>query len=125
DVLIGKFIQDLLKVEEAEARRIQKQYFREHGTTLSGLMRHHEVDPVAFLEYVHAIDVTPVDPSPKLDAALTRLPGRKLIFTNGSTRHAENVMDRLGVSHHFEGVFDIVAAEYVPKPNPETHRSLL
>lgn len=125
DVLIGRFVQELLKVDEAEARRIQKQYFREHGTTLFGLMRNHAVDPAAFLEYVHAIDVTPVDPSPQLDAALARLPGRKLIFTNGSVRHAENVMNRLGVGHHFEGVFDIVAAEYLPKPNPETYRSLL
>lgn len=125
DVLIGRFVQDLLKVDATEARRLQKQYFREHGTTLSGLMRHHEVDPAAFLDYVHAIDVTPVPPSPALDAVLARLPGRKLIFTNGSVRHAENVMNRLGVAHHFEGVFDIVAAEYRPKPDPQTYRALL
>lgn len=125
DRLIGRFVQELLEVDEAEARRIQKQYFREHGTTLCGLMRHHNVDPAEFLEYVHAIDLSPVAPSPALDAALARLPGRKLVFTNGSVRHAENVLNRLGVTHHFEGVFDIVAAEYRPKPDPETYRALL
>jgi putative hydrolase of the HAD superfamily len=125
DVLIGQFVQEHLQVDAVEARRLQKQYFREHGTTLCGLMRYHGVQPAAFLDYVHKIDVTPVPPSPALDAALRQLPGRKLIFTNGSVGHAENVMNRLGVAHHFDGVFDIVAADYRPKPDPETYRSML
>jgi len=125
EALIGVFIQDFLKIDAAEAKRLQKQYYRAHGTTLKGLMDHHGVEPAKFLDFVHAIDVTPVPPSPALDAALARLPGRKLIFTNGSVAHAENVMNRLGVAHHFEGVFDIVAAEYRPKPDPETYHALL
>jgi len=125
EALIGQFIQDFLKIDADEAKRLQKEYYRAHGTTLKGLMDHHGVEPAKFLDFVHAIDVTPVPPSPELDAALAGLPGRKLIFTNGSVAHAENVMNRLGVAHHFEGVFDIVAAEYRPKPDPETYHALL
>jgi putative hydrolase of the HAD superfamily len=118
DQHIGEFIAGMLKVDTDEAHRIQKQYFRDYGTSLRGLMIHHDVDPQRFLDFVHAIDVTPVQPSPALDRALGLLPGRKIIFTNGSAKHAENVMARLGVSHRFDAVFDIVAADYFPKPEP-------
>lgn len=113
---ISEFIAGFLQVDAETAYRIQKQYFRDYGTSLRGLMIHHNVDPRAFLEFVHAIDVTKVPPNPALERALGQLPGRKIIFTNGSTKHAENVMARLGVSQHFEAIFDIVAAEYFPKP---------
>ena len=118
DQHIGEFIARLLKIDGDEAYRIQKQYFRDYGTSLRGLMLHHQVDPHLFLEFVHAIDVSPVQPSPMLDQALGRLPGRKIVFTNGSAKHAENVMARLGVSHRFDAIFDIVAADYFPKPEP-------
>ena len=125
DQRIGAFIADLLQVDAAEAKRLQKHYFSQYGTTLRGLMDHHGIAPGAFLDYVHAIDVSPVPPSPALDAALRALHGRKLIFTNGSVAHAERVMARLGVAEHFTGVFDIVAANYQPKPNPATYAALI
>lgn len=125
DVKIGAFVSNLLGIDAAEARRIQKAYFYEYGTTLRGLMSEHKVAPEAFLDFVHDIDHSPVPANRLLDEALHALPGRKLIFTNGSVAHAENVMNRLGVAHHFEGVFDIVAAEYRPKPDPETYNALL
>src|SRR5215470_11101633 len=115
DRRIGLFIEGLLGLEQGPARELQKRYFREHGTTLRGLMTHHGIDPRAFLDFVHEIDLAPVPPSPALDAALAALPGRKFIFTNGSVAHADRVMGRLGVAHHFEGIFDIVAADYLPK----------
>src|SRR5262245_32278473 len=115
---IGEFIAQLLKIDADEAYRIQKQYFHDYGTSLRGLMLHHQVDPRLFLEFVHAIDVSPVQPSPVLERALGRLPGRKIVFTNGSAKHAENVMARLGISHRFDAIFDIVAADYFPKPEP-------
>jgi putative hydrolase of the HAD superfamily len=118
DKHIGDFIAQLLKVGADEAYRIQKQYFRDYGTSLRGLMLHHQIDPRLFLEFVHAIDVSPVQPSPVLERALGRLPGRKIVFTNGSAKHAENVMARLGISHRFDAIFDIVAADYFPKPEP-------
>jgi len=125
DQRIGAFIADLLQVDAVEAKRLQKHYFSRYGTTLRGLMDHHGIAPGAFLDFVHAIDVTPVPPSPTLDAALRALDGRKLIFTNGSVAHAERVMARLGVAEHFTGVFDIVAANYQPKPNPATYAALI
>jgi putative hydrolase of the HAD superfamily len=125
DRRIGAFIGELLQVDAAEAKRLQKHYFREYGTTLRGLMDHHGIAPAGFLEYVHAIDVSPVPPSPALGAALSALDGRKLIFTNGSVAHAERVMNRLGVAGHFAGVFDIVAADYQPKPNPATYAAMV
>jgi putative hydrolase of the HAD superfamily len=118
---IGEFVAAHLGLDAVEARRVQKQYFHTYGTTMRGMMEHHGVTPDAFLDYVHAIDLSPVMASPALDTALDRLPGRKVVFTNGSTAHAERVLGRLGVRHHFDGIFDIVAADYVPKPEPVTY----
>ncbi len=118
DQRIQQFVMDRLQLGPDQARGIQKEYFHQYGTTLNGLIRHHDVEPGVYLDYVHDIDVTPVPPSPALDAALGRLPGRKLVYTNGSVPHADRVMQRLGISHHFDGIFDIVAADYVPKPDP-------
>lgn len=125
DVRMGRFIARLLDLDPAAARRLQKDYFRDHGTTLRGLMVNHQIDPEDFLDYVHDIDVSPIPPSPALDAALEKLAGRKVIFTNGSTRHAGNVLARLGVADHFHGIFDIAAADYVPKPEPGPYRQLV
>ncbi|MYZ50362.1 pyrimidine 5'-nucleotidase [Propylenella binzhouense] len=121
DQRIRTFVQNLLGVDEAEAQRIQKSFYRDHGTTLRGLMLNHQVDPDAFLEFVHDIDHSVVRPDPVLGAAILRLPGKKYIFTNGSRRHAEKVAARLGFPEHFEDIFDIAAANLVPKPERETY----
>lgn len=125
DVLIGRYIAELLSIDPVAARKIQKDFFREHGTTLRGLMSVHGVDPHDFLDYVHAIDRSPVAPNPALADALDRLPGRKFIFTNGSVSHAEAVLDRLGALGRFEDIFDIVAAEFEPKPRMAPYRALV
>lgn len=125
DRRIGLFISERFGLSGEEARTLQKRLFREHGTTLRGLMVEHDIDPVPFLDFVHAIDTAPVPPSPRLDRALAALPGRKIIYTNGSARHAANVTGRLGIGRHFEAVFDIVAAGYVPKPDPRPYRQLI
>lgn len=124
-VRMRDFIVEHLGVDADEAMRIRRKYFLDHGTTLSGLMTNHGTDPDYFLKYVHDIDITPVQPNPALDAALSRLSGRKLIFTNADTGHAENVMRRLGVAHHFEAIFDIAAADYIPKPDPGPYRRIV
>jgi len=116
DQRMGEFIARFLGVPFAYARHLQKTYYRQFGTTLSGLMQVHRMDPKPFLDYVHDIDLTPVREHPELAAAINMLPGRKLIFTNGSRRHAERVAGKLGVLHCFEGIFDICDANYVPKP---------
>lgn len=125
DERMGAFISDLLGVDRIEARRIQKDYYFRYGTTLAGLMREHKMAPDRFLEFVHDIDLAPIDAAPLLGAALERLPGRKYIFTNGSRRHAERVAGKLGVLHHFDDLFDIAACDYVPKPSPDAYNAFL
>ena len=119
DVRMGEFIAKYLGVPLPHARHLQKSYYRQFGTTLSGLMQVHKLDPQPFLDYVHDIDLSSVTPSPELGAALEALPGRRLIFTNGSHRHAERVAEKLGVLHLFEDICDIAACEFVAKPSPD------
>jgi putative hydrolase of the HAD superfamily len=116
DQRMTAFIAALLKVELAEARRMQKGFFHEHGTTLRGLMMVHNIEPAAFLEFVHDIDHSAVPASPELASALKGLPGRKLVFTNGTCYHAERVLDRLGIRELVDDVFDIVHCDFIPKP---------
>ena len=125
DQRIRDYVQRLLKLAPEEAQRVQKDYYRRYGTTLRGLMEEHGILPDDFLEYVHNIDHSPVEPNPKLAAAINRLPGRKFILTNGSRRHAEKVAERLGITNHFEDIFDIVRSDLLPKPNRETYDRFL
>ena len=122
---IGLYIEQLLNLDREAARALQKQYFRDHTTTLKGLMVNHGVDPAHFLDFVHDIDYSPVEASPALDASLKALPGRKIIFTAGDVPHAERVMERLGVAHHFEAIFDIAAGDYWPKPHKQIYEKLI
>lgn len=125
DQRIGLYVQQLLNLPPDEARALQKKYFREHTTTLRGLMINHGIEPGDFLDFVHEIDVSGVQPDARLAAALTDLPGRKVIFTNGTVKHAENVMNRLGITHHFQGMFDIADANFIPKPDPGSYRAMI
>jgi putative hydrolase of the HAD superfamily len=125
DRRIREYVERLLKLPADEAHRLQKDYYRRYGTTLRGLIVEHGITPDDFLEYVHDIDHSPVEPDPRLAAAIERLPGRKFILTNGSRAHAEKVAERLGVTRHFEDIFDIVSAELMPKPNRETYDRFL
>ncbi len=118
---ITAFVAEFLGMEPVAARKLQKQYFRDHGTTMKGLMVEHGVDPVEFLAYVHDIDLAPINENPTMEAALAKLPGRKIVFTNGSTPHAERITRHIGVHHHFHGFFDITDAEFTPKPARATY----
>jgi len=118
DKRMGEYISRYLAVHFDDARHIQKLFFREFGTTMNGLMQVYKMEPAPFLDYVHDIDVSLLPDCPELDTALGNLPGRKVIYTNGSVRHAENVAGKLGILHHFDGIFDIVASDYQPKPAP-------
>ncbi len=109
---ITKYIMRFLQLDWDKAYAIQKKYFREYGTSMNGLMKLHGADPTEFLQFVHDIDLSPVLKNPRMDLALSKLSGRKIIFTNGSISHAEGVMEALGITRHFEGVFDIVASGY-------------
>jgi putative hydrolase of the HAD superfamily len=125
DARIGEFVGAWLKVPPQEARRIQKDYYRRYGTTMRGMMTEHGVRADDYLAYVHRIDHSPLEPNPEMGAAIARLAGRKLILTNGSTDHADAVLARLGIAAHFEAVFDIIAAEFEPKPASQTYQKFL
>ena len=125
DDRIRGFVAAFLKVSPDEAFRIQKDYYKRYGTTMRGLMTEHGLNPDDFLEFVHQIDHSPLTPNAALGAALEQLPGRKLILTNGTRKHADAVMKRLAVDHHFEDVFDIIAAELEPKPAAQTYDRFL
>jgi putative hydrolase of the HAD superfamily len=120
-----RFIAERLELSTEAALALQKSYFREHGTTLCGLMKVNRIDPEDFLAYVHEIDLVCVPPDPVLVAALAALPGRKIVHTNGSTRHAERLLDHLGIAHSFCGIVDIAAAGYDPKPALAGYHELL
>ena len=121
DQRMGEFIARYLGEPFEHARHLQKTYYRQFGTTLCGLMRVHGLDPKAFLDYVHDIDLSVVREHPELAVAIADLPGRKLILTIGSRAHAEKVAGKLGVLHCFEDIFDIVSSNYVPKPRPQCY----
>jgi putative hydrolase of the HAD superfamily len=122
---IRDYVSEHLGLDAAATRALRDRYREEYASTLRGLMIEHAVAPEPFLRYVHDIDYTPVIESPKLDRLLAALPGRKLIYTNGSVAHAERVLERLAIGHHFVAIFDIAAADYQPKPFPGPYARLL
>ncbi len=125
DDRIRSFVSDFLKVTKDEAFRVQKDYYKRYGTTMRGLMAEHGMKPDDFLEFVHEIDHSPLLPNAELGDAIEKLPGRKLILTNGTRKHAEAVMKRLDIDRHFEDVFDIAAADLDPKPHPQVYDRFL
>src|SRR3954447_20052217 len=125
DRRIGEYIAGYLKVPPDEARRIQKDYYRRYRTSMRGMMSLHGASADDFLTYVHQIDHSPLEPNPAMGAAIAKLPGRKLVLTNGSPDHPAQVLERLGIGSHFEAVFDIIAAELEPKPAPQTCQKFL
>ena len=118
---IADYIARALNVGEEEAISQRQEYYLKYGTTLRGLMIEHEIDPDDYLRHVHDIDYSNVRPDPDLGQAIEALPGRKFIFTNGDRAHAERTATALGITDHFEDIFDIVAADLMPKPNRETY----
>ena len=125
DARIGEFVSAWLSVSAEEARLIQKEYYKHYGTTMRGMMTEHGVHADDYLAYVHRIDHSPLQPNPAMGAAIAKLPGRKLILTNGSVDHADAVLSRLGLVGHFDAVFDIIAADLEPKPAPQTYQKFL
>ncbi|MEQ1930571.1 MAG: pyrimidine 5'-nucleotidase [Parvularculaceae bacterium] len=125
DARMAAFIERRLGVETGAARRLQKDFYVKYGTTLAGLMREHGVKPREFLDYVHDIDLSVVAENRVLASRIAELPGRKFIFTNGSTTHAERVIGRLGFERAFDAIFDIHAADYLPKPHRDTYEKFL
>jgi putative hydrolase of the HAD superfamily len=125
DLRITLYLCNLFGLDGLSARALQKHYYYRYGTTLNGLMAENGIDPYPYLDFAHDIDLATLEPDPVLVQAIDALPGRKLIFTSGSKRHAANVTGRLGFENHFEGVFDIVDADFVPKPAASTYERFI
>ena len=125
DARMKAYLATYLDVDEDEAYRVQKTYFRDYGTTLRGMMINHAMDPGPYLDFVHDVDISAITSAPELNAALTRLSGRKIVFTNSDLAHSERVLNRLGVAHHFDAIFDIRDADFIPKPEPDVYDVLI
>ncbi|MBK3745334.1 pyrimidine 5'-nucleotidase [Paraburkholderia aspalathi] len=125
DVRMTAYIENLLQLPRDEARKMQKSFYLEYGTTLKGLMECHQIDPDDFLSKVHDIDYSWLAPDPALGEAIQKLPGRRFIFTNGDRGHAERAATQLGIIDHFDDIFDIVAAGLTPNPASETDNIFL
>jgi putative hydrolase of the HAD superfamily len=121
DARIRDYIAKFLNISHDAAFRLQKDYYKRYGTTLRGLMLEHGMAPDDYLDFVHQVDHSPLMPDPALGRAIDALPGRKLVLTNGTRRHADAVLARLELQHRFDAVFDIVAAGLEPKPSPQTY----
>ena len=125
DQRMGAYIERLLGVDPIEAKRIQKMHFHGSGTTLAGLMKHHDVDPQDFMADVHDIPLDRVVRDDRLVNAITRLPGRKFVHTNGNADYAWRVLDRLGIAAELDHLHDIFAADLRPKPEAHGYKKLL
>jgi putative hydrolase of the HAD superfamily len=126
DERMTSFTAEATGLPREEARDLQRRYLHEHGTTLAGLMANHGVDPHAFLDHAHDIPLDRLAPDPALDAGLARLPGRRLVFTNGSEKHAARVLEALGVAGRFDEVFAVdTAGGFIPKPQLQAFRNLM
>ena len=119
------YVMELLRVERAEADRIRHAYWREHGTTLAGLMRRHDLEPGPYLHAVHDISLDHLDPDPGLAGAIRALPGRKIVYTNGSADYAGRVVDRRGLGGVFDAVYGVEHAGYRPKPEAGAFSAVL
>jgi len=125
DKKMSKFISEKLNVNLEEARKIQKSYFQEYNTTLNGMIKNHKVNANEFLEFVHDINIDFLKKDLKLSEEIERLDGKKIIFTNGSRKHALNVTRRIGIDQHFDHIFDIVDSDFIPKPFIKPYKKLV
>ena len=123
--LMGEFISNNLNMEMSEAKKLQAKYYKQHGTTLRGLMDNHGIDPDYFLDEVHRLDYSIVGSNKKLNQELHKLEGRKIIYTNANNKHAIDVLDRIGLANFFDEIFDIKMANYIPKPEIKPYEQII
>jgi len=125
DKRMSKYISGKLNVSIVKAKEIQKKYFYKYNTTLNGMLKNHKIDANEFLEFVHDIDIDFLKKDLTLSEELRKLEGKKIIFTNGSKKHALNVIRKIGIEQHFDDIFDIVDSNFVPKPTMEPYKKLV
>ncbi len=122
---INAYVVEAVGLAPEEAGVLQRQFLDEHGTTLAGLMANYTINPEDFLEVVHDVPLDGVEPNPRLAEQLMRLPGRRFVFTNGARSYAHRVLDRIGITDCFDGVFAIEDGDLTPKPAPSAYRRMI
>ena len=123
--LMGEFVSKNLKINIEEAKKLQSKYYKQHGTTLRGMMDNHGVDPDYFLDEVHKLDYSIVGANKILNEELHKLKGRKIIYTNANKKHADDVLKKIDLNNYFDEIFDIKMANYIPKPDIEAYEKLI
>ena len=125
DKKMSEYISKKLNLDLKEAKKLQKNYFHKYNTTLNGLIKNHKIDPNEFLEFVHDINIEFLQKDTNLGNEIEKLDGLKIIFTNGSRKHALNVTRKLGIDRLFDDIFDIVDCKFIPKPLVEPYKKLV
>jgi len=125
DKRMSKYISDKLNISVEEAKKVQKNYFHKYNTTLNGMIKNHKIDPDEFLEFVHDINIDFLQKDPALGKEIEKLDGKKIIFTNGSKKHAINVTQKIGIDQYFDDIFDIIDSNFMPKPAIEPYKQLV
>ena len=123
--LMGEFISKNLNMDMPEAKKLQSKYYKQHGTTLRGLMDNHGIDPDHFLDEVHRLDYSIVGSNKILNEELHKLQGRKIIYTNANKKHVIDVLDRINLTNFFDEIFDIKMANYIPKPELKPYKQII
>ena len=124
-ILMGEFISKNLNMDMPEAKKLQSKYYKQHGTTLRGLMDNHGIDPDHFLDEVHRLDYSIVGSNKILNEELHKLQGRKIIYTNANKKHVIDVLDRINLTNFFDEIFDIKMANYIPKPELKPYEQII
>ncbi len=122
---MSEYISRKLNVDLKKAKELQRNYFHQYNTSLNGLMIHHKIDPHEFLEYVHDINLDFLKKDTVLREELLKLDAKKFVYTNGSRNHVNNITKHLGIDDLFDGVFDIVDGQFIPKPQIEPFKILI
>ena len=125
DKKMSEYISKKLNMDLKEAKKLQKNYFHKYNTTLNGLIKNHKINPNEFLEFVHDINIEFLQKDINLGNEIEKLDGLKIIFTNGSRKHALNVTRKLGIDRLFDDIFDIVDCKFIPKPLVEPYKKLV
>ena len=125
DRRMKKFISNEFGISEKNSLSLQKKLYKKYGTTLYGLIKYYKINPIKFLDYVHDINLCKIEQSDFLKEYLNNLPGKKIIFTNGDAKWAKKILSALGIKNSFDGIFDIIKANYIPKPQKETYTNFI
>jgi putative hydrolase of the HAD superfamily len=124
EVKMTQYVMDALNVDHARADHLRQHYWATYGTTLTGLMREHDVDPAPYLTHVHDIDFSVLTPAPDLATKIKALNGRRIVYTNGCVPYAKNVLHARGLTGLFDAIYGVEDAGFLPKPEQQAFETI-